>query len=245
MKKAPSIIISAVLVLSMAFVFLFMSGDEEDINIALQKFTSIDSQSTKTTFDQTKTQIPKKDNDTLLGNVGSAEGDDDPDKPITGVPNVPPAPNGSWLDTVAKCKEIIATQIGRYLSVDDTDANTFMVTDWNGVEVRVRSDCSGYVRFCLYQYGLISNNMMGFNSSNYVSPVNGTTSIPVDGDLVAGDILWTSGHVEILAEDLPASTDRGYTPKVFNVGSSKSAANPGITTSSKTLSQLCGVWRVN
>lgn len=242
MKKAPSIVISALLVFSMLFVFIFMSGDEEDINTAIQKFTSMDSQSTKTTFDQTKIQVPKKDNDTILGNVDTSEDGASGDRPITGIPS---APSGEWLDVVAKCKEIVATQIGRYLSVDDSDANTFVVTDWNGNSIRMRSDCSGYVRFCLYQYGLIDNNMMGLSSSSYASPVNGTTSVPVDGDLYAGDILWTSGHVEILAEDLPASTDRGYTPQVYNVGSNKSAAAPGITGSSKTLSQLRAVWRIN
>lgn len=74
MRKAPSVIISALLVFSMLFVFIFMSGDEDDINNAIGKFIATEQLNTQTTFSQERIQVPKKDNDTLLGNVESSDG---------------------------------------------------------------------------------------------------------------------------------------------------------------------------
>lgn len=240
MRKAPSVIISALLVFSMLFVFIFMFGDEDDINNAIGKFIATEQLNTQTTFSQERVQVPKKDNDTLLGNVDTSGSPDDP-----AIAGIPTAPNGSWLSVVSSCKELMAAKIGYYKLTKTGNYET--IEDWNGNQVTLRTDCSGYVSFCLYTYGLLgSPSGITSGTGSGGGSISGVQCVDKWSGLIPGDILFYDGHVEILAEEIPAGTDPG-TFAVYNYGSNSSASNPGITTTGKTFNDsnpILNVWRI-
>ena len=142
-----------------------------------------------------------------------------------------------WLDTIAYVKEYASKKSPRY-----DQGGSVTVTTKDGVDIKMRTDCSGFVSTCLVAYGALPNGKV-LSSSGFTAKDNMLMSksgfIPMSWpgweNLIAGDIIAKNGHVEIFAKN------EGDSHKVWNWGSTASASNPGITSSSKP--NYSTVWR--
>lgn len=114
--------------------------------------------------------------------------------------------------------------------------------NYNGNTFTVRTDCSGYVGFCMYAMGW-ADSPINIISSSDLTPY-GFTAVSVDS-LQSGDVLAYDGHIEVYV---------GSDMVVYNWGGSKSAENKykGVTdvstvvstsNSSKTVAEITKVWR--
>lgn len=116
---------------------------------------------------------------------------------------------------------------------------------YNGQKVEVRTDCSGYVGFCLYVCGYASTPI-NINSSASLEPYGfSKASVVSESDLKPGDVLAYDSHIEVyLQPDMV----------VYNWGGETSAENKykGVTdvnsvvsygTSGHYFNEILTVWR--
>lgn len=161
------------------------------------------------------------------------------------VPGVAPAPapsvdTSSWL---AICKSVHNAfgGAGFHYVLGGTGSLTY-----DGNTDRVRKDCSGYVGYCMYKYG-IANSPTPITSGSDLTAF-GCTEVSKD-QMQGGDIIEYSGHIEVLS-----SYENGQL-KVYNWGGHKSAedryagvADPTtvvpIGNSGKTYDAILKVYRV-
>lgn len=131
----------------------------------------------------------------------------------------------AWMDVVRACKKAISEASGGKYS-----QKNYVKITMDGVEYSVRTDCSGFVSFCLKVMGILANNV-NLTSSNFTSSCttltnNGFTYMDWPGweGLKEGDIIAEPGsHVEIF------SRHDGNDDYVYNVGSNSSASAEGET----------------
>lgn len=223
MKKIPVITIAVVLVLSVLLGAMMFSVDgTEDADAILDAYASNNNTIKRPiSVEQVRRQIEVTNEETVQVTID----------PNTGLPNVTvnvpssssvslgSSPQGTnaptlpttlpkgWLSVVDTCHKYWG---GQGLTYQYGGAAT--ISDLTGKSVSIRKDCSGFVGFCLYTMGLVSNtkpcSSQGFGSLSCVVEVDKNSPEP-------GDILVYSGHVEIYA-----GQDR-----VWNWGSAKSAQN--------------------
>lgn len=151
-------------------------------------------------------------------------------------PNPTPTPQ-AWLDICDKVHTDWENQIGYY----KLGGKFSYDSDGDGKgDIEVRTDCSGYVGYCLYVAGLL-NNPQGVTSSSADSVFKKIDTITeVDkSSIQKGDILVYNGHMEIFFED---SVNGSYL--VYNWGGSGSAKQHP-TVSGKTKAGITSVWRVS
>lgn len=127
--------------------------------------------------------------------------------------------SGDWLSIVKKVKQLIAEQKPEY------SQSKSMTINYNGQNITLRTDCSGYVGTCLKIYGAIpqgqnvtSSWLLNQNNINEGFTYGG---FPGWDGLTAGDILVRNGHTEIFAYN------SGGTHYVFNCGSTGAMQTPG------------------
>lgn len=118
-----------------------------------------------------------------------------------------------WISTIIACHRIMGAN-GLHYVLPGVDPNSFPVT-YNGKTVTVRSDCSGYVSFVLYEYGLTQNPMLT-DSANAPTELEKLGFIKVsEQDIQIGDIMVFQGHIHFYAGP----------GKAYNWGSAYSAEN--------------------
>ena len=131
----------------------------------------------------------------------------------------------SWLDCVKACKKSMSNMGIGY------SQSTFKDTEALGVTCKgVRYDCSGFVSFCTYVYGVNPNGTMWWTGTmlgpdSDFAKTTGFACYDFTGynNLEPGDILVNSSHTEIFAYN------KGGSHYVYNFGSQSSASNPGET----------------
>lgn len=248
MHRKTVFTVGAIVLCSMLFTMVFMSMSEEDLSVALTAFRGSTQDVAPTKTEKIIREIEKEDEagDLGLGEVGTTTGDPDiidtPDG--TYVPGIP-QDNSNWLSIVSSVKKVLATQVGYY-----SQGALVEVTMPDGTKGTLRPDCSGYVGFCLWLSGL-QGSSPNINSASGSSggSIPGVTCHAMSelsdySQLLPGDIVFKSGHVEIIAESpVPGSTGETRS-KVYNCGSNDSAANPGITTGT-ALGKYTYFWRLN
>lgn len=168
--------------------------------------------------------------DENTGDEGSVTPDPSP------TPTPTPTPQ-AWIDICDKVHTDWEKQIGYY-----QEGGKFSYdSDGDGKgDIEVRTDCSGYVGYCLYVAGIM-NNPQGVTSGTARSVFESIGEISeVDKtNIQKGDILVYNGHVEVFYED---SAKGSYL--VLNWGGNTSAKmHP--TTSSKSKSAITSAWRVS
>jgi len=132
--------------------------------------------------------------------------------------------NEDWLNVVKSCKMQIASLKCGY------SQEQYKSLTMNGQTYSVRTDCSGYVSYCLNVYGAYAGIT---NTDGYAAmdSLPGFTKIPVSIGrgvgweyLQAGDIIIADGHMEIFSRYVNGR------PLVYNCGSNSSINTPGETT---------------
>lgn len=140
------------------------------------------------------------------------------------------------MDWIAVIKDVKA-QIASYKKGYSYGGNPLKITS-NGVTVRMRTDCSGFVSICISCY---SGKPITLTSGSLVNGADisklGFTKMAWPGwdKLQAGDIIARSGHTEIF------SHNDGSRHMVWNCGSNNSNNSPNQTSSSKP--SYTTVWR--
>lgn len=142
-----------------------------------------------------------------------------------------------WIRIIRAVKKAIADQKPGY-----SQSNWINITV-DGRELKVRTDCSGFVAACLKYLGVLDEStnlytgIMGPNSSVMAS--TGFTSSAFEGwdTLKEGDILVKNGHTEIFAYN------EGNAHYVYNCGSNSSVNNPNATRASN--GSYTNVWSPN
>lgn len=118
-----------------------------------------------------------------------------------------------WISTIISCHRIMGANRLHYVR-PGVQPNTFNVT-YSGKTVLVRSDCSGYVSFVLYEYGLTQNSTLTDSAS---APTKleglGFTKVSTQ-DIQVGDIMVFQSHIHFYAGP----------DKAYNWGSASSAEN--------------------
>lgn len=242
MNRKPVIVVGVIVLLSVIFTMVFMSISDEDLNVAMTAFRNSTQGNTPVQTDKVIREIEKDSNGINLGQSGE-NGD-----PSIAEPYMPGAPDGSkWMQIVADTKNIIATQIGYYEQAKIENCPTVTLSD--GTTAKLRPDCSGFVGFCLWRMGLqgssVNINSASGSSGGTIPGVecHAMSELSNYSELRPGDIVFKSGHVEIIAES-PAPGSGPTTPaKVYNCGSNDSAAVPGVT-SGTALGKYTYFWRI-
>lgn len=142
-----------------------------------------------------------------------------------------------WIRIIHDVKKAIADQKPGY-----SQSNWINITV-DGRELKVRTDCSGFVAACLKYLGVLDEStnlytgIMGPNSS--VMAKTGFTPSPFNGwdTLKEGDILVKNGHTEIFAYN------DGNAHYVYNCGSNSSVNNPNATRASNK--EYTNIWSPN
>lgn len=154
-----------------------------------------------------------------FGNSEGSSSDSDGSSSASGVSN------GEWVDVVKAVKKALA-ETGRGYSSGNVD----ITLDINGSSktLSVRTDCSGLVSACVSFYSgkNVTLDSSGFaNADNAAMKDAGFTSRKWNGwnDLVEGDIIAKSGHVEIFCRN---EEGKHY---VYNAGGDKSIKSAGAT----------------
>ena len=142
-----------------------------------------------------------------------------------------------WISIVKAVKQAIAAQSPGY-----SQSNWINITV-GGKTLRTRTDCSGFVGACLKFFGVASDDT-NFTSSTFLN--GGTSSVKNTGftyggwpgwdGLQEGDIIATSGHVEIFCRN------EGGKHYVYNCGSNSSVNNPNATVTGHP-NGYTAVWR--
>lgn len=131
--------------------------------------------------------------------------------------------NGDWMSIVKSVKALIAAQKPLY------NQKSYVTINYNGKNLKVRTDCSGYVGACLQLYGAIpegtnvtSNSLLNNTAISYGFTYSG---FPGWDQLQQGDIITRDGHVEIFDHN---EGDKHY---VYNNGSDYSIqkSEPTVT----------------
>ena len=144
--------------------------------------------------------------------------------------------NGGWVDVVKAVKKAIAAQKPGY------SQSNYITIDVGTGDIKVRTDCSGFVSACLIAFGKLKNGTM-LSSHNYSnksdSNMSGTGFAAMDWPgwdaLIEGDIIARSGHVEIFARN------DGNTHYVYNCGGTDSVNSPDATRTGH--SSYTTIWR--
>lgn len=250
MHRKSVFTVAAIVLCSTILTMSFMSMSEEDLDVALTAFRGSTQDTAPTKTEKVIRDIGNSSENSGLGlgdvdevvDTGDPDIIDSPDGPY--VPGIP-QDNSNWLSIVGSVKQVLATQVGYY-----SQGALVEVTMPDGTKGTLRPDCSGYVGFCLWLRGL-QGSSPNINSASGSSggSIPGVTCHAMSelsdySQLLPGDIVFKSGHVEIIAES-PAPGSTGETrSKVYNCGSNDSAANPGVTTGT-ALGKYTYFWRLN
>lgn len=227
-NKAP-LAIGAILLLSSVIASTFMLDHEkESSNYAWNSYTkSVDmSQNTKMETIITKVESPYDEGVAGVGNAGM-------NVSLPGLSQSSP----DWLTVVDKVHKAYGAAGFKYVY-----GGTGTIT-YNGKTDTVRTDCSGYVGYCMYVYG-IADNPIPISSQDDLTPF-GCVEVPVS-DLQSGDIVVYPSHIEVWYQDPMV---------VYNWGGTSSAEGKyiGVTdvstvtsygNSSRKRSAITRVWRV-
>lgn len=140
-----------------------------------------------------------------------------------------------WMQAVTSVKAAIAAQKPGY---SQSNYITISVDNHN---IKVRTDCSGYVSACLNAYGVLSTILSSRNFASQTDASMASTGFtpmawPGWDQLITGDIIAIDGHVEIFSRNVAG------THYVYNCGSNESTNDPGETKTGH--SSYTTVWRV-
>ena len=129
--------------------------------------------------------------------------------------------SGDWLSIVKSVKALIAAQKPKY------DQSGWITINYKGTDLKVRTDCSGFVGACLKLYGAIPMNQ-NITSRSLLQDGNIGSGFTYGGwngwdNLKEGDIITRNGHVEIFSHN---SSGVHY---VYNCGSTSSLGSPSPT----------------
>lgn len=232
MLKRPVIVTGIILSLSIIITFLMYSTvDEYTVDDIFSRHNNMANQRTNTNV---TTVINNVENMESTAGVNTASNNSNP----INIPGVSPS-NGTWISMVDTVHKTWGAQ-GLTYRYGGT-ANITM----DGQTYTVRTDCSGFVGFCIHK--------MGWSSTT--TPISSSSDLTVFGftkvDPAArqpGDVLAYSGHVEVLQ----AVTDAK--DSVWNWGGTSSTSakyangkdpNSVISygNSGKSPSALVAVWR--
>lgn len=159
----------------------FMSeGDEE---IVLKSYTSATQDYSRVTVDSVISQIKNDE-----AQSPSLPG-------ISGTPSIE-YDTSSWLSVCDSVHKQWGAAGFIYIY-----GGSGTLTEPNGNQVSVRTDCSGYVSYCLYVAGY-SSSTQGFSSKSDYSAAGFTRigNVSSTAELVPGDIVaWPGSHVQIYA----------------------------------------------
>lgn len=150
---------------------------------------------------------------------------------FTGHPGLA-APDG-WIDILDAVHKVWGSQ-GGYYGLGHYENMTL----W-GEQVKVRWDCSGYVGYCVYKFGKTTKSYPFTSADRNNGDLYGCTvytpgtDIRVPDDLVCGDIIFYSGHVEVFYSLNQSNSEK---PIVYNWGGAASAQNKYHDSSGNLLS---------
>lgn len=191
-------------------------------------------------YDAYRKQTFRNNSTTATSIIQRVENEIDPPISSSNQPVPPGLPNQvSWLEVLDAVHKAWGGAGAYYHQA------THEMLLW-GETVRVNWDCSGYIGYCLYKYGRVTQNGIanscatipihsctGWASNNEcshyrdASVYNGVKYVPgpdfdVTRDLRPGDILWYSGHVEVFYE---YNGNAGNSkPRVYNWGGTYSSS---------------------
>ena len=140
-----------------------------------------------------------------------------------------------WMQAVTSVKAAIAAQKPGY------SQSNYITISINNHNIKVRTDCSGYVSACLNAYGVLSTILSSRNFASQTDASMASTGFtpmawPGWDQLITGDIIAIDGHVEIFSRNVAG------THYVYNCGSNESTNDPGETKTGH--SSYTTVWRV-
>ena len=183
-NKAP-LVIGAILLLSSVIASTFMLDHEkESSNYAWNSYTkSVDmTQNTKMETIITKIESPYDEEGIAgTGNAGMN----------VSIPGLNQS-SQDWLTVVDQVHKAWGAAGLKYVY------NGYNTITYRGNTDNIRTDCSGYVGYCMYIYGLADSTTPISSSSDLT--VFGCTEVPVS-DLQPGDIVEYSGHIEVWYQD--------------------------------------------
>lgn len=219
-KKMPVIVVAVIIVLSVLLGAMMFSVDgTEDTAAILDAYASNNNTIKRPiSVEQVRRQVEAANEESVQVTID----------PSTGLPTTSVSVPGSTSVTLGSSPQgtgatLPATLPTGWLNVIDTchkywggqgltyqRGGSANIKDMSGKPVSVRKDCSGFVGFCLYSMGMVSNTApctsQGFGGLSCLMEVDRNSPEP-------GDILVYPGHVEIYA-----GQDR-----VWNWGSHSSA----------------------
>ena len=220
----------AILVFSSIIALSMVKSSRDNDEVTWAKFTS-QHQPTATTM--VETVISRVDDDAETNN-GDAGGSATPNLPgITDTTNP--------TDWLAMCDSTHKSWGAAGLIYDQEDKTITI----NGTEYAIRTDCSGYVGFCMYRMGWTTSTKPISSGSDLTA--FGFTEVSAS-ERQPGDILAYSGHIEVLYQ-----LNDGHNDIVYNWGGPASAENKYTGVDASTVqsygnsghssSQLVAVWR--
>lgn len=211
MKKLPQIIIAVALTISVVLGFMiFKVTTDDNTDSILSAYTNNSSSLRKPiSVSEIRLQLQKQ---------GESEEGVNPPVPDSGTHEEHPSLGtpSNWLQICDACHKSMGMQGLKYAY-----GGAATITDLKGNKYRVRTDCSGYVSYCLYTAGLIDANTR--KTSQTFGSLDCTEEVDVS-DMQPGDLLVYSGHIDIYAGN----------GKKWNWGSHSSAEDKYVGVLNKT-----------
>ena len=186
----PSKVVKACAIVVESFVVIICMmnfSNEEDVELISSSHVRATQDYSRVTVDSVVNQIENSDD-----NQPSLPGIDDSTTPPSDVT----IDISSWLSVV----DSVHKQWGASGFIYSQTTHAF--TEQSGNVVTVRTDCSGYVSYCLYVAGYVQDTMLYTSRSDFST--SGFTKVFDNGcsisDLQPGDIVvWPKAHVQIYA----------------------------------------------
>lgn len=135
--------------------------------------------------------------------TGTGFGADDYTTPNPNDPTLPPPiDKSSWINCAVTCHLNWGHSGTRY----KRGGKATLTDIYTGEKYTIRTDCSGYLSFCLYQYtGVGGPTSFTSGSLDQMYQKYGLTKMPSGTTPQRGDICVYSGHIEIYWDDAPGN----------------------------------------
>lgn len=240
MEKKTVTTVAIILLLSMLVCStMFNISDEEVIDNIYNQHRNVTALNQTTKMDTVISKVEAIDNN----GAGNGAGVNNPNSPnIPGVSGGSSYSNTGWLATCDAVHKAWGVGGLTYVYGGYKDVNV------DGTSYKVRTDCSGYVGFCMYKMGW-AKSVTPISSQDDLTPF-GFTLIDASSRQ-PGDVLVYPGHIEVLYEIGTNGVDTVYNwggtsstgAKYKGIDATTVATVKSYSTSGHKQSAITKVWR--
>lgn len=188
LKRLPKIVIAVILTVSVAVALMIFNVNTDDNADTILSAYKNNSNNIRRPISVSEIKLQQQ----------GANGADDTEPPETpdvggGTGTQPPKLEtpSNWLQVCDACHKSMGMQGLKYVY-----GGSATISDLKGNKYTVRTDCSGYVSYCLYTVGLLDSKTkptsQGFGSYSF------TKEVPAS-DMQPGDLVVYPSHIDIFA----------------------------------------------